>query len=127
MWRQVIDVTNRARFPHTTRWFLTCAKQTAFASVLGDVTLLAASAAAAASGKASKQHAAKSTGKQAAASSTAAAGGVALPTGMFCCVDFEAMKLLILATVTTACAKSIGATASVEGMRRELARAISPE
>ena len=81
--RQVIDVTNRARFPHTARWFLTCVKQAAFASVLGDVTLLAAPAAAAASGKASKQPAAKSTGKQAPASSTAAAGGAVLPTGMF--------------------------------------------
>ena len=127
MWRQVIDVTNRARFPHTTRWFLTCAKQTAFASVLGDVTLLAAPAAAAASGKASKQPAAKSTGKQAPASSTAAAGGAALPTGMSCCAGVEATQLLILGSVTTACAKNIGATASVERRRRELARAISPE
>jgi hypothetical protein len=119
MWRQVIDATNRARFPHTTRWFLTCAKQTAFASVLGEVTLLAASAAAAASGKASKQAAAKNAGKQAAASSTAAAGGTALPTGMSCCAacaGVKATQLLILGSVTTACAKRTGASATVEHM-----------
>ncbi len=37
------------------------------------------------------------------------------------------LKLLVLATVATACAKRTGATASVERRRREPDRAITPE